>query len=145
MKEFIETLYKTNLYPLNNDIKDNIYTQFYKHLNKFPVNLKRDIETFAMINYVMNTYKSKLYNRDNDDTYLCYLYNDLVHTHYNTNDESKNTDRFVYNDMTNRFIMQTFESRTTCVFTPFIVERIKYFWKLLKPNQRLNFIMNRCV
>jgi len=142
MNIFVETLYKTNLYPLNNDIKYNIYTQFYKHISMLPKHLKQDIQTVRLIDNLISVYKL---NSDlDDDIFLVHLYNDLIHEHYTSKDPVDiDIDRLVNNDLTNRFLMNTFHNINRSVYSPFIISRIKYFWKLLTPKKRMNFILNK--
>lgn len=150
MNYFAHNLYAANLGPINTDLKFIIYTQHYKNTS-IPIEIKQDIQTLGLIAQVTRFYRHRY--QDPDDTFLYELYNDLVHEHY-INDEPShrnagrlvnNVHRLMNNDLNNRFIMQTFHNITRAVYSPFIIRRIRYFWRLLSPKQRVSFLLTRCV
>lgn len=142
MRYFVENLYKSNLFPLDDNIKFIIYTQYYKNCSKISEDLKKDINTYGMINYVIESYKKKIDNDEYNREYFLYdLYNDLVHQHH-VNDCKNyiNHDAILTNHYINTVVMETFHNRSNYIYYPFVMNRIKYFWRLLNYNQRLHFV-----
>lgn len=135
MRYFVENLYKLNLYPIDENIKFNIYTQYYKHCAKIPEALKQDIHTYGMIHYVIECYKKSIHDRE---SFLYDLYNDLVHQHHMN--DCQNYNALLANHYINTVVMDTFHNRSHYIYYPFVMRRIKYFWRLLNPIQRLRFV-----
>ena len=142
MRYFVENLYKSNLFPLDDNIKFIIYTQYYKNCSKISEDLKKDIHTYGMINYVIEPYKKNFNIEEYNREYFLYdLYNDLVHQHH-VNDCKNyiNHDAILANHYINTVVMETFHNRSNYIYYPFVMSRIKYFWRLLNYNQRLHFV-----
>ena len=141
MQYFLENLYKSNMYPIDDNIKFNIYTQYYKRSASIPEALKKDIHTYGMINYVIECYKNYIPDQHEQEYFLYDLYNDLVHQHHiNDCKNYVNQDALLANHYINTVVMDTFHNRNNYVYYPFVMGRIKYFWRLLNCTQRLHFV-----
>lgn len=142
MRYFVENLYKSNLCSLDSNLKYVIYTQYYKQCSKLPEDLKNDIHSYTMINYIIDTYKNNLNNADYSREYFLYdLYNDLVRQHHVYDLKNYvNHDALIAHHYINTVIMDTFHNRSNYIFYPFVTRRIKYFWRLLNTTQRLHFV-----
>jgi hypothetical protein len=140
MQYFLENLYKSNMYPIDDNIKFNIYTQYYKRSASIPEALKKDIHTYGMINYVIECYKNHIPDQHEQEYFLYDLYNDLVHQHHINDKNYIHHDALVANHYINTVVMDTFHNRSSYVYYPFVMGRIKYFWRLLNYTQRLHFV-----
>ena len=141
MQYFVENLYRSNLYPIDENIKFNIYTQYYKRSASIPEALKKDIHTYGMIHHVIDCYKKSIHDQNDREYFLYDLYNDLVHQHHIYDCENYvNHDSFLVNHYINAVVMDTFHNRRNYVYYPFVMGRIKYFWRLLNHTQRLHFV-----
>ena len=142
MRYFVENLYKSNLFRFNDDIKFNIYTQYYKYISKLPDDLTSDLKTYFMLDFVINAYREKLESElENEHFFLYDLYNDLIHQHHMNDYKSyTNPDLLITNHYFNTIVMDTFHNRNNYIYYPFVTKRIKYFWRLLSPRQRISFI-----
>lgn len=140
MRYFVQNLYKSNL--LNEDIKFNIYTQYYKHVSKLPEDLTQDLKTYFMLDFVIDTYREKMGSDLASENFFLYdLYNDLVHQHHmNDYNTYMNQDLLITNHYLNTIVMDTFHNRNNYIYYPFVMKRIRYFWRLLTPRQRVSFV-----
>lgn len=141
MQYFVENLYKLNLYPIDGNIKFNIYTQYYKKCAKIPEALKKDIHTYGMIHYVIECYKKSIPDQYDREYFLYDLYNDLIHQHYAYEcKDYVDHDVLLSNYNIHKVQMYTFYNRSNYINYPFVIGRIKYFWRLLHYDQRLSFV-----
>ena len=141
MRLDIENIY--SVLPFGNDIKYNIYKQMYK--NQFTISsvLKRDLQTFLMLNRVILTYQREFDTNYMDENYFLYnLYNDLIHEHQrNIMDLYNNSDALFHNYYFESIIKDTMQIHNIQrIQYPFLIKRIRYFWKLFSVNQRLYFM-----
>ena len=140
MKQDIENIF--GVLPFGVDIKYNIYNQMCKHVFGIPSELKQDLQTFFLLNKVIRTYQAALETDYMDKSYFLYsLYNDLIHEHHrHVMDRTNDADVLFHN--------YYFETVRDTLYTrdmnnlqyPFVMKRIKYFWTLLTPRQRLTFM-----
>ena len=138
MRQDIENIF--SVLPFGNDIKYHIYNQMCKHQFTISFELKRDLQSYFMLDTVINTYQAELETDYMDHNYFLYhLYNDLIHEHH----------RSIMHDGDTLFHNYYFESVVRDTIQPqniqrmqhsFLMKRIKYFWRLLSTNQRLNFM-----
>lgn len=135
MRQDIENIYK--ILPLCNDVKFNIYTQLYKN-NTISKILKNDLLTYVMLNNIIHTYQIALGKDNIDKHYFLYsLYNDLIHEHY-----IEKMDLDV--DMDNDLLFYSYYYDSAIIDSqyydyPFLIKRIKYYWKILSPITRKKF------
>ena len=141
MRQDIENIYR--VLPFGNDIKYTIYNQMCKHLFTISPELKRDLLSYFMLNTVINTYQAELETDYMDQNYFLYsLYNDLIHEHHrNIMDRYHDGDTLFHNYYFESVIRDTIQTHNVQRMQySFLMKRIKYFWRLLSVNQRLNFI-----
>lgn len=141
MRQDIENIY--SVLPFGNDIKYNIYNQMYKHQFTISSELKRDLQTFLMLNTVICTYQTELETDYTDINYfLFHLYNDLIHEyHRNIMDLHYHSDTLFHNYYFESNVHDSIQTNSIQRMEySFLMKRIKYFWRLLSTNQRLNFI-----
>lgn len=140
MREDIYNLFKLNIHPsLNNDIKFKIYTQYYKN-NSLPRDLKLDLETYFMLHHVIAVYQAELETDYMDYNYFLYsLYNHLLHTHHN-NCMSLCINSTFKTYYYNTTVYNTLNMRHQHMHYPFVMGRIKYFWRIMTPDKRIQFI-----
>lgn len=95
--------------------------------------LKRDIETYVYIDHIICFYQS-MFETDIDDPnyYLTLLYHDLVYCHFSSIPHSIHNSLFF--DHNTLFIR-----RYRTANQEFLLKRIKYFWRLLSSDKRLDF------
>ena len=139
MRNTVKNIY--TILPFNNDIKFVIYTQMYKHLNKLPNNFKEDLQTYLMLNYVIEKYRKNLQTDYMDNYFLYSLYNDLLfENHVQQLEKDKDEDILFYNFCYESVLI---ESNSLQIYNnyPILIQRIKYFWKILSSNRRKNFII----
>lgn len=138
MKSDIENIFM--VLPFGMDIKYNIYSQMYKNVFTISPELKKDLKSFLLLNQVIDTYQVNLkYDYMDPDYFLYSLYNDLVHEHHRTiiRDHDKSDDLF-YNYYYEIILKEMVYINSSSY--PFLTKRIKYFWRLLDPLQRMYFI-----
>ena len=75
-----------------------------------------------------------------DNYFLYSLYNDLLFENHSENLESNDDDALFYNFCYDSVIIQNGLYRNYYDY-PFLVKKIKYYWKLLSPNRRKKFII----
>lgn len=140
MRNDIENIFK--ILPFGTDIKYNIYNQMSKHVFSISPLLKQDLQTFFLLNQVIRTYQAELETDYMDQNYFLYsLYNDLVHEHHqNIINEYNDSDSLFHNYYYEAILRETMLPPTSICRYPFLTKRIKYFWILLNPMQRLNFM-----
>lgn len=105
----------------------------YKKYYTINDDLKRDIETYVYIDYIVRFYQS-VFETDIDDSnhYLILLYHDLVHCHFSCLPHSIHTALSFHHD-------SLFIRRCRTANEIFLLKRIKYFWRLLSSDKRLDF------
>lgn len=119
--------------PLPNDVKNIIYSYMYKTYFTIPSILKEDLLTFFHIEIVFRFYQS-IFDTDINDinNYLVILYHDLLYILLKA--------VYVLFPTCNYLNHYGLYIRGSIVSEPFLTKRIKYFWRLLSPNQRDTFI-----
>lgn len=138
MKQDIENIF--GLLPFCVDIKYNIYNQMCKHVFGMPKALKDDLQTYFMLNLVIRTYQAELETDYMDQNYFLYsLYNDLIHEHHRQVMDRTNDADILFHNYYFETVRDALYTRDNLQY-PFVMKRIKYFWTLLTPRQRVAFI-----
>lgn len=142
MREDVENIF--TVLPFGEDIKHAIYTQMYRHLFTMSTALKQDLQTYLLLDRVICTYYTTLATDDMDQNYFLYsLYNDLlfnVHA-YKLGASGRSESRKDHdNDDEEMALLCKLLKRRAPAYYPMIINQIKYFWRMLSPTRRLNFV-----
>lgn len=142
MREDVENIF--TVLPFGEDIKHVVYTQMYKYVFTMSPALKQDLQTYLMLDKVLCTYYTALATDYMDQNYFLYsLYNDMlfnVHTYklgargrFEIRKEHDNNDEEMA-------LLCKLLKRRASIYYPVIMDQIKYFWRMLSPARRLNFV-----
>lgn len=127
--------------PFGNDIKHTIYTQLYRHLYAISPQLKQDLQTYLLLNEVICTYQAELATDYMDQNYFLYsLYNDLLFNEHDGEEYNDDAGVIRNDNHDNSLYLYNRVRNIAALRYPIVLERIKYFWRLLNPKRRLCFI-----